>query len=66
MIFALLHNFITLVLDVFATVGVAADEKELEIALLRQQLRILERKGKGKHRLTLPEKLILVALVSQL
>jgi hypothetical protein len=27
MVFALLHNFITLVLDVLATVGIAADEK---------------------------------------
>jgi putative transposase len=66
MIFALLYNFIMLVLDVFATVGIAAHEKDLEIALLRQQLRILERKGKEKHRLALPEKLMLAALVSQL
>jgi hypothetical protein len=51
MVFALLHGFITLVLDVLATVDIATDEKDLEIALLRQQLRILERKGKGKHRL---------------
>src|SRR5215813_11845868 len=66
MIFALLHSLITLVLDVFATVGIAADEKDLEIALLRQQLRILERKGKGRHRLSLPEKLMLVALAGKL
>src|SRR3954451_12431360 len=66
MIFALLQSFIMLVLDVLATVGIAADEKDLEIALLRQQLRILERKGKGKHRLALPEKLMLVALVGKL
>ncbi len=66
MIFALVHNFMTLVLEVLATVGIAADEKDLEIALLRQQLRILERKGKGKQRLALPEKLMLVALVGKL
>jgi putative transposase len=66
MIFALLYNFISLILDVLSTMGIAADEKDLEIALLSQQLRILERKGKGKHRLTLPEKLMLVALVSKL
>ena len=66
MIFALLHCFIALVLDVLATIGVAADEKDLEIALLRQQLRILERKSKGKKRLTPPEKLMLVALVDKL
>ena len=66
MIFAVLHGFISLVLDVLATVGVAADEKDLGIALLRQQLRILERKGKGKHRLGLPEKLMLVTLAGKL
>src|SRR5512143_1621636 len=66
MVFALLHSFITLVLDVFATVGIAADKKDLEIALLRQQPRILERKGKGKHRLALPEKRMLVTLASKL
>lgn len=66
MVFALLHRFITLVLDVLATVGIAADEKDLEIALLRQQLRILERKGKGKHGLALPDKLMLVALTGKL
>src|SRR5215813_13066512 len=66
MIFALLHSLITLLLDLCATVGSAADEKDLEIALLRQQLHILERKGKGRHRLSLPEKLMLVALAGQL
>src|SRR5579859_3923619 len=66
MIFALLHAFIALVLDILATVGVAADEKDLEIALLRQQLPILERKSKGKKRLAAPEKLMLVVLVDKL
>jgi hypothetical protein len=47
MIFALLHNFISLILDVLATVGVAADEKDLEIALLCQQLRILSERARG-------------------
>src|SRR3954466_10174881 len=66
MVFALLHSFITLVLDVLATVGIAADQKDLEIALLRHQLRILERKDKGKYRLALPEKLMLVSLAGKL
>ncbi len=66
MIFALLHGFVALVLDVLATVGVAADEKDLEIALLRQQLRILERKSRGKNRLAPPEKLMLVVLTDKL
>lgn len=47
MIFALQHNFISLILDVLSTMGNAADEKDLEIALLRQQLRILVRRAKG-------------------
>jgi hypothetical protein len=38
MIFAVLHGLIAFALDVLATVGVAADEKDLEIVLLRQQL----------------------------
>jgi len=56
----------TLVLDVLATIAVAADEKDLEIALLRQQLRIVERKSKGKQRLASPEKLMFVVLVDKL
>ena len=66
MIFALLHGFVVLVLDVLAAVGVAADDKDLEIALLRQQLRILERKSHGKNRLAPPEKLMLVVLADKL
>src|SRR5512135_1919427 len=66
MIFALLHGFIGLVLDVLATVGVAGNEKDLEIALLRQQLRILERKNKGSNRLAAPDKLMLAALADKL
>jgi hypothetical protein len=55
-----------LVLDVLAATRVAADEKDLEIALLRQQLHILERKSNTKHRLAPPEKLMLVALLDKL
>lgn len=66
MIFAPLHGFVALVLDMLAAVGVAADEKDLEVALLRQQLRILERKSHGKHRLAPPEKLMLVVLAATL
>jgi hypothetical protein len=42
------------------------DEKDLQIALLRQQLRILERKAKPKPRLSRPEKLVLVVLTIRL
>ena len=64
MIFHLLFCFVTLILDIFASVRVAPSEKDLQIALLRQQLRLLERKSTTKSRLTRPEKLILVALAA--
>ncbi|HVO72141.1 MAG TPA: hypothetical protein VMT24_18955 [Aggregatilineaceae bacterium] len=65
MIYQFLLCFVRLVLDIVAAAGVAADEKDLEIALLRQQLRVLERKTKGATRLSRPEKLMLVALVDK-
>ncbi|MEP7289668.1 MAG: integrase [Chloroflexota bacterium] len=66
MIYQLLLCFASLVLDVMAEAGVGAQEKDLEIALLRQQLRILERKVNDKSQLSRPEKLMLVALANQL
>ncbi|MHB8629604.1 MAG: integrase core domain-containing protein [Aggregatilineales bacterium] len=58
-------RLISLMLDILAAAGVAANEKDLEIALLRQQLRILERKT-NHTRLSRPEKLMLVALADKL
>jgi hypothetical protein len=66
MIYHLLLCFVTLIFDVFASIQVAPDEKDLQIALLRQQLRILERQSKTKHRLSHPEKLMLVTLATRL
>ncbi len=66
MIYQLIHCFVCLVLDTLAAAGVATHEKDLEIALLRQQLRILERKLDTKPRLSRPEKLMLVALSGRL
>lgn len=66
MIYHLLLCFITLMFDVFASIRVAPDEKDLQIALLRQQLRILERKSKTKSRFSRPEKLVLVTLATRL
>lgn len=50
MIYQLILCFVCLFLDALAAAGVAAHEKDLEIALLRQQLRILERKANAKPR----------------
>jgi len=58
--------FTTLIFDVFASIRLAPDEKDLQIALLRQQLRVLERKINKKPRLSRPEKLMLVALSTRL
>ncbi len=66
MIYQLILCVVCLLLDTLATAGVAANEKDLEIALLRQQLRILELKATAKPRLSRPEKLMLVALADQL
>ncbi|MHB8629899.1 MAG: helix-turn-helix domain-containing protein [Aggregatilineales bacterium] len=65
MIYPVLMCFVSLMLDVLAAAGVAANEKDLEIALLRQQLRILERKT-SHTRLSRPEKLMLVSLADKL
>jgi hypothetical protein len=37
-----------LIFDALSACRVAPDEKDLQIALLRQQLRVLERKAKAK------------------
>jgi hypothetical protein len=66
MIYQVLMCFVSLLLDVMAAAGVAATEKHLEIALLRQQLRVLERKTNHQVRLSRPEKLLLVALADKL
>ncbi len=58
--------FVTLVVDVFASVRVASSEKDLQIAVLRQQLRILERNSKTKPRFSRSEKRMLVVLTARL
>ena len=62
MIYWLLWCFITILLDIFATLKVAQNEKDLEIIMLRQQVRILQRKTPSSPRISKPEKLILAAL----
>src|SRR5690242_7800089 len=65
MLYHLLLCFVHLVLDVLAAAGVATSEKDLQIALLRQRVRILERKVSVKVHLSRPEKLMLVALADR-
>jgi len=62
LIYWLLWCIITILMDVFATLKAAQDEKDLEIIMLRQQVRILQRKISSSPRISKPEKLILTAL----
>jgi hypothetical protein len=66
MVYHFLLCFASLIFDVFASIRLVPDEKDLQIALLRQQLRALERKTKTKPRLSRPEKLMIVALITRL
>lgn len=66
MVYHLLLCSLALIFDVLSACRVAPDEKDLQIALLRQQLRVLERKAKTKPRLSRPEKLMLVTLTTRL
>ena len=66
MVYHLLLCSLGVIFDVLSACRVVPDEKDLQIALLRQQLRVLERKAKTKPRLARPERLMLVVLVAQL
>jgi hypothetical protein len=65
MIFSLLMSLFPLFLDLLAMLGLAKSDKELEIIILRQQVRILQRKGKTTPRISDPERMILVALTNK-
>ena len=65
MLYCLLTYALTLFLELFATLGIANSDKDLEIILRRQQLRILQRKVNARPRLPRPEKLILATLMAR-
>lgn len=50
-------------MDVLSTAGLAAEHKDLKIALLRQQLPVPERRVQAQIRYTRPEKVMLVVPV---
>jgi hypothetical protein len=66
MTFWLPRQIITLFLDIFSIIGVADNDKDLEIIILRQQVRILQRKGKSAPRISPLEKIVLGEIVSKL
>ena len=65
MLYWVLIYVLTFLLDIFATLGVAKSAKDLEIILLRQQVRILQRKTNAPPCLARPEKLVLATLTAR-
>jgi hypothetical protein len=55
MVFWLLMHMLTLIVDFFALLGIMNGDKDLEIVLLRQQVRILQRTESLPHVLPLPK-----------
>jgi hypothetical protein len=65
MVFWSLMHILTLFLDMIAVLGVKNDDKNLEIIILRQQVRILQRKVKSAPRISDPERIILATLTDK-
>jgi hypothetical protein len=55
MIFTLLMSLFSLCLDLLEIMGITKSDKDLEIIMLRQQVRILQRKVKTPPRISYPE-----------
>ena len=66
MVFSLATQLFALLLDFIATIGVSNSDKDLDILLLRQEVRILKRKAKSQPKISRPERLILAALTVRL
>ena len=66
MIFLVLQHILSFLLDLLTMASGAERDKDLEILLLRQQLRILQRKQSHAPRISRWEKLVLVVLAGKL
>ncbi len=66
MIFFLFAQGLSLLLDLISLIVRSNSDKDLEILLLRQQLRILQRKQPSGPRISRWEKVTLLVLVSKL
>jgi hypothetical protein len=60
-----LIHILTFFLDFFSVIGAMNRDKDLEIIVLRQQVRILQRKVKTPPRITDPEIMILAILTDR-
>jgi hypothetical protein len=65
MIIKMLTILFYLVLDLLAVFKMTDSDKDLEIVILRQQVRILQRKAKTTPRLTDPERMVLAMLTDK-
>jgi hypothetical protein len=65
MIFSPLMSLFSLFFDLLAILGLAKNDKDLELINLAQQLRILLRKMKTTPRISHPERVILAALTNR-
>src|SRR5450759_4256042 len=61
-----LMQILTFFLDIFTILGVKNRDKDLEIIVLRQQVRILQRKVKSPPVISDPERIILAILTDKL
>jgi putative transposase len=61
-LWAFLH-ILTLILDIFTILGIMNDDQDLEIIILRKQVRILQRTVKSPSRISDPEKMVLATLM---
>jgi transposase InsO family protein len=65
MVFGSIMHILTFFLDIIAVLGVTNGDKNLEIIILRQQVRILQRKVKSPPRISDPERMILATLTDK-
>ena len=65
MISTLLMSLFSIFFDLLAILRTSKSEKDLEILILRQQIRILQRKTKTPPRISDPERMILAALLDK-
>lgn len=65
MIYWSLMHILTFFLDIFTTLSVTNSNKDLEIIILRQQVRILQHKVKSPPRISDGERIILAILTDR-
>jgi putative transposase len=66
MVYWSLLHILTLFLDIFTILRGKNSDKDLEIIILRQQVRILQRKQKSQPRISTQEKMVLAILMDKL